>query len=1104
MTETFVRTIIAALLGVFCDAATGSLQAMETISLAGEWKLGLDPKDEGVGKQWFNAPLADPVKLPGSLGDSGYGGKDAATGTHRISRSWTPLYSYEGPAWYQKEIVIPGQWKGKRVKLFLERAHWWTQVWVDDKPAGPAQGDLSVPQVYDLTALLTPGQHRLSIRVDVRRSLNRVNSSHQFQLQGRWNGIIGRIELQATDPVWIESVQVYPDIAKRSARVRLTVGNATGKAESGQIELAATLSEPKQLAATRKVAFTAEGAQTVVETEIGPEMRLWDEFTPNLYDLKTTLTAGANHDQMTVSFGMREFKTRGRQFTINERPVFLRGRTDDAIFPLTAYPPMEKAEWKRLFKICKEWGLNHSRYHSWCPPEAAFQAADEVGFYLQPEPSLGGSPDPDDAVFVTEEVRRILDRYGNHPSFVMFSGGNEWLGREEWVKEWQQRDSRHLYTHASNGGGFKAASDFWVNVAVARSNWGRVGEHPGCLRGAYHDPLVGHINNTPPSTLTDYLPSLDGVGIPNPPKIDKPVVSHETGQYNAYPNFREMAKYTGAFRVRNFELFRESLEAHHMLDQADDFVRASGELQVILYREEIEAALRTPGFGGFQLLDIQDYPGQGTALCGILDPFMESKGYGNPEEFRHWCAPVVPLLRMKQYTWTTDDTFTAEAQVAHYGPEPFDAAVMKWSVENGEGRAVASGVLPAKRIAPGEVASIGRIELPLSKLAAPAQYTVSLVIENTPWRNQWKIWLYPQTLSAVGSDVLVIEQWGAPAEQALASGRKVLYLPKPSAMPHSVAGSFATDFWCYPMFKGFNPPGTLGILCDPKHPALASFPTEFHSNWQWWDLLKHSRSMILDELPDGFRPVVQIIDNLERNQKLGALFEAKVGPGRLMVCSIDLVSELDGRPAARQFRYSLLSYMESDRFNPATSLPASAIASLGKSTSQASGLELAEPVGTHRAALEVHCGAKLQGRSEPWRQELDEVAVKLPGFDYRLGDGCQSMHNFGVSFWQAPKLSLTLTCPKGWTGNLHLRLQDLGFRNRSGTLILNGRKLGELKAHEDGAWVVIPLTAQDTANGRVAVSAEAPPDADRPKPGQEKNLIATDLVLMPTGESDPG
>ena len=1082
--------------------AASCLQARETVSLAGEWSYCLDPKEEGTAKTWFNEPFTGVVRWPGSLSDNGIGKKGSGGG----SGGWDFAYWYpegwsrtdKGTAWYQKEVEIPASWKGKRITLFLERSRT-TRVWVDGQSAGPAQDFLSTPHLHDLTALLSPGKHRISVAVD---TLMRPNTGHQSWMQGRWNGVIGRIELQATDPVWVESVRVYPNVEKRTAKVRVTVGNATGQPQKGEVLLEASLAgdAKAKAVATGTAEFQAEGASAVCETELamGGNVRLWSEFAPDLYQVKASLKAGASRDSSVATFGMREFKAQGRQFTVNGKPIFLRGRTDNAMFPKTAYPPMDVAEWKRLYGIAKSWGLNHFRFHSWCPPEAAFQAADEMGIFLQPEGSCnGGTEDPEVLAYIAADAKRLIDIYGNHPSFVMFSSGNEIHGPQsvfqQRIPEWKAQDDRHLYTHSTNGGGRFPLSDFWVDVSVGPRDWRRPDlMRQGALRGSSIIPNWGYIDFDPPSTMKDYTQALDDAK----PKIDRPLITHEIGQYSSYPDFKEIPKYTGAVRLTNYEIFRKSLEEHHMLDQADDFLRASGELQVLLYREEIEADLRTPGLAGFQLLDLQDQQEQGTAVVGLLNALAESKGYGSPDEFREWCAPVVPLLRMKQYTWTTGETFAGDVQLAHYGPKALDAAVMKWSIQAQDGKIVASGTLPAQMVETGHVANLGHIEVPLANLPAPAVYTVTLSLDQTPIRNSWKIWLYPQTLPAEPSgEIVITEKWDASAEQALAAGKKVLYLPKPAAVPNSVEGAFITGFWSYAMFKDSNPAATLGILCDPKHPAFADFPTEFHSNWQWWDLNKRSRAVVIDAFPAGFRPLVQVIDNMIDNRKLGTLFEAKVGPGKLMVCSIDLVNDLDKRPVARQFRYSVLRYMAGMNFEPAQSLTLAEIAALGRSTSIADGIELAEPLGIHRAVLVVVSGASLSGKEKGWVQTADAVSTKKPEFDYSLNANCEVKNVNATTFWRSPRVELTFTSPKGWTGKLHIRVFDYNKKGRSAVVSLNGRKLGEIKEHKEGAWLVIPLTAEDTASGSVKLELVAP---------EKQDVVITDLVAMPTGANDPG
>lgn len=377
---------------------------------------------------------------------------------------------------------------------------------------------------------------------------------------------------------------------------------------------------------------------------------------------------------------------------------------------------------------------------------------------------------------------------------------------------------------------------------------------------------------------------------------------------------------------RNFEIFRDRLKQNGMLDQAGDFFRASGALAVLCYREDIEAALRTRGFGGFQLLDLQDFPGQGTALVGILDAFMESKGLIEPAKWRQFCCETVPLVRMSKYTWTVGETFNAKTQVAHFGSSDINNAVGVWILQNAKGNTLASGRLPAQNISQGTLASLGDINIPLKDVASPTKLKLTFAIEGTNFANSYNIWVYPDKADTSVGNVIISRKYDDATREALNIGKSVLLIPEANDLNNSLPGMFASDFWNYGMFKKLAEerkvpvaPGTLGILCDPYHPAFADFPTEFHSNWQWFNLLRNSRTMILDAMPAGYRPIVQVIDNCERAKKLGNIFEVKMGKGKLLVCSINLPAIQD-KPEARQLLHSLLRYMNSNRFEPKTTI----------------------------------------------------------------------------------------------------------------------------------------------------------------------------------------
>jgi hypothetical protein len=899
-------------------------------SLAGTWQFQLDPKDRGRQEKWFQQELPERCKLPGSTDENGFGTRNLRKPNYDyLSR----IVEYVGPAWYQREVEVPAAWQGQRITLFLERCHWETRVWVDGHPEG-MEDSLCVPHVYKnlfppgtVGAWLAPGKHRLTIRVDNSLKYDMGGAAHSTseQTQTNWNGIVGRIELQVGSPVWIDDFQVYPDVDKHVARVRLTIANAVGPAlpadktpgketagESGPTSSPSSAPE-KPIAGTVQLVVTKEAGggplaagkaefsltearkQVEVELPFSGEMPLWDEFSPALCRLDISLQATAGDrtvaDRHTTTFGMRRLGVaENKQFTLNGRRIHLRGTLECCIFPLTGYPPTDVESWLRILRIAKSYGLNHLRFHSWCPPEAAFVAADQMGFLFHVEaPQWVGNAGqvPDRDRFIEEEVRRILDTYGNHPSFGLFCLGNELSGDTSFLqkvlKDCKHRDSRHLYT-PSTAWSFGPEDEY--RVMVVRG-----------LRG--------------PGTDHDFRAEIA--------KQKVPVVSHEIGQWTVYPNLEEIKKYTGVLRPRNFELVRDDLARRGMIGQAADFTRATGLLMVLLYKEEIEVLLRTPNHAGFQLLDLHDFPGQGTALVGTLDPFWDSKGLITPEGFRRFCGPTVPLLRMKKRTYTTDEVFAAEAEIAHFGPAAIAGAAPVWTVKDQEGRQVAGGRWAPRDISTGALSPLGKIEMPLGRIAAPTKLTVTVAIQGTDFGNDWDIWVYPaNTDPAVGKDVLVARSWNEETIAALASGRKVLLLVPRARLAKSIPGSFTPVFWSPIWFR--NGAGTMSILCDPKHPALAQFPTEMHTNWQWYDLLQRSCSMILDDAPAGFRPIVQVIDNFSRNHRLGNLFEARVGEGRLVVSSIDLWSDLEKRPAARQLLHSILAYMDSDAFRPKQAL----------------------------------------------------------------------------------------------------------------------------------------------------------------------------------------
>jgi hypothetical protein len=887
-----------------------------TVDMSGTWGFALDRQDAGQTEAWYKKKdFTDTIRLPGSLQEQGYGDKPSAktvwkTGDNYKNLLDTPRFSeyihaedykspfwltpnrhYVGAAWYQRRICVPRDWQGKRITLTLERPHWETTVWIDQSRIGTQDG-LGIAHIYDLTSTIKPGQtQRLTIRIDNRIIVPVGDNAHSVsdQTQSSWNGIAGQINLDAGPLIWLENIKIVPDVKNRRIHITGELGNISGHSGKGTLTIQADNPLHQTAIQTTEVPWTQGGGKFDIIHEMGSGCLLWDEYQPNIYNLQLTF----NETSYKFPFGMREFSVDGTQFAINGRRVFLRGTLDCCIYPEHGYPPMDVAQWKRILGTARQWGLNHIRFHSWCPPEAAFEAADEMGFYFLPEAScwahFGDGTKVD--TWIYQEMDRMLAVYGNHPSFVMFTPTTEAFGenREAFlgklITHYRARDSQRMYT--------------------AGAGW------PSIPQNQYHIlmdvRLQNFVSKAAQQTTFDYSELVKKYGIP--------LLGHEVGQWCAYPDLHEDALYTGVLKAKYIAIFRDKLNKAGMAHLSEDFLWASGKFQVLLYRQEIETALRTPGFAGFDLLGLSDFPGQGTAPVGVLNALGQPKGYVTADEYRRFCNDVVPLARMDRLVFTNDQTLHAEIQLANYSAKNMDNVICLWTLRKSNGRILKSGELKIDCAKTGGLSSLGTVDVPLVSIQKAQKLSLEVRVSGTAYANDWDIWVYPRTLPACSHDSVRILRDPAKAWNALEEGKNVLLLADAKDISGDTVGTFQPILWnriTFPEQKVH----TTGILCDPEHPALADFPTDCHSSWQWQDLLDDAKPIILNTLPSNLWPIVQPIDDWNNPRKLAVLFEVKADGGKLMICSMDLHEQLEHRPVARQLRESLLNYMESTAFNP--------------------------------------------------------------------------------------------------------------------------------------------------------------------------------------------
>lgn len=877
------------------------------VDLSGQWTVKLDSTNVGINEHWAGNLYETTINLPGTTDDAGLGYKDTLKPELRKPQltHLTRKYKYVGPVWYSREISVPKSWSGKKVKLNMERVIWSTNVWIDSVKVEGQQESLTTPHYYDLTEYVTPGKkHILTVRVD-NSYLHDIsvadNLAHAYtdHTQIKWNGIIGDISLESCDMIGIDNMQVFPDVDKQTVKVLVCLDNSLDMPLDTKLNLSVYDSKGNPVASMSDNIVVENGKGQVEYNCHMDSVSLWSEHNPELYKMKAEIVSGNMSDNEEVSFGMRKLENVGSQMMLNGKPLFLRGTLECCIFPLTGTPPMDKEGWKKVFTAAKEYGLNHLRFHSWCPPTAAFEVADEMGFYLQvelPVWSTNLGTDPGAVKFLHNESERIIREYGNHPSFCLWSLGNELEGDFEMLTnlmlDLKKKDSRHLYTTTSftfqkgHGAWPEANDDFFV------TQW----TNKGWVRGQ------GVFNQYPPSFNNDYVSAIEGMTVP--------LITHEIGQYSVYPDMTEISKYTGVLKPLNFIAVKNDLEKKGLLDKAADYTLASGKLAAILYKEEIERALKTEGISGFQLLDLHDFPGQGTALVGLLNAFWESKGIISGKDFREFCSPVVPLLRFPKAVYTNIESFVADIELCNYGNEDLTDKTLNWSV-NVDGKVIAGESIKVRNAVIGYNDSLGIINCPLDKIDSAKKLEVVLEIEGTEYRNRWNIWVYPQNVGIEYGDVVYTRNFEE-AEKLLSEGRTVLFNPDWKQIK-GIEGKFVPVFWSPVHFP--KQAGTMGVLCNPSHKALEMFPTDMHTDWQWWDLNINSTTLVVDSLKGG-NAIVEMIDNFANNRRLASLIEGKVGNGKIMIAMFDLNTDMENRPVARQMLASILKYMNGKDFNP--------------------------------------------------------------------------------------------------------------------------------------------------------------------------------------------
>ena len=822
------------------------------VDLSGVWKV--------TGKD-----LSGEVRLPGTLAD------------HRLGRRWlakdyeeasdpeqatamTREYQYLGKAVYSRTFDVD---EDGEYELFIERVIWATEPTVDGRTC-PEIDVLGAPHVHRL-GRLAKGTHRLEVAVDNAKRYGFSGSSHAYgaSMQSVWHGMLGKIAVRKVNP--LDGIRV----------------KAAGDGKLYLSKIPEGLSPTVEIEGLEVSGVERTGGSAVYSFTRAPE--LWSDCSPRLYRLR--LSDGVRMRELTVGF--RTFVAgKGRHhIELNGRKIFTRCNVENCNFARTGSPWMTKEEWTTMIRTLRdEDGINAIRFHTWCPPECAFEAADELGVFLQPECGIWsdgwmgegvdhvgyGKPVDD---FARREFKAISDAYGAHPSFLSLSIGNE-LGKSEWTEanrmsgEMKAYDDRFLHY-------FCSAREIMDNDEM----------------------VLTHRDFKRQVTIRERLfPKTDWDYEADYAAMDRPTVAHEIGQWPVYPDFDKLiADCDGVIRPYNFERFRAVAVKENALRFLKEYEDASAALNRLIYKEEVESFLRTPSCAGLQLLNIQDYTGQAEALVGWRDPFYELK-----RPFRDWPAfntiwgEKNHLARFSKYEWTVGETLTAKLVYRNLSGAALPAGTeMPWSCAGRSGT-----IRTVRVIEPCEVAEVGVVSIPLDASMTASKQTLVF------GTNRWSFWVYPvEEACAFPADVVVTKDF-AEMKAALADGKTVLYRGVSRACGRA---NFKPVYWSTGWFMSKDViKDHLGTWFEVKNPIFDGFVTEFFTDWQWYELAEGQVIHGLTGLPEPFRPAALSVNDFHSSKFASPLFELGVGKGRLVVCGYDLDK---ANPSAKRLRAAIAGHL---------------------------------------------------------------------------------------------------------------------------------------------------------------------------------------------------
>lgn len=881
------------------------------VDLNGKWEFRLDPESRGESAGWSSGRerFDDTILVPGAWQAQGYG-----------KPSGVLRHDYSGKAWYRRDVTVPADWKGRSVMLraggVLRRA----VVFVNGQRAGEHDG-FSTPFTLDVTKHVRPGASNALVFL-VENPANPIGDSPDKQKAteptgminyiGNWGGIYGNVELEATSPAWIDDVAIIPDLLKQQARFKVVVKSA----ESGAPHTARVDVEVEGFRSSADVMVQPGGAATAEIAVNMPGARLWSPEAPYLYTARIRLlSAGAERDEVTERFGMREVTTRGSQLLLNGKPLYLRGFGDDNIEVITGVPPASKEVYLERLRLARSFGFNGVRFHSMTPVREYFEAADEVGLLIMAElPAAYTMYVLPHKEFLRKELERILRVHRNHPSFLSLAFGNEfnlgWLASDEKRKEF-----------------LDTVADFYQ---LAKSI----------------DPNRLILSND------GYLMRpTDMVSTFRDPPGDVPAVRHEFGEYYcSLPDLSLIDRFSGVIVPEWLQTKKAWVEKAGLAPDYPMLLRNSQRLQHVGRKYQIERARRNQQFTGYHHWLIVDYPG-GTGEGdsweeGWFDYFWRPKGI-QPEDGRELNSAVLMMTDpgIDDRTMWSDSQKRVQVYVSNYGGQDISDGVLEWKLLS-EGRPIGSGTLSEIRTPQGSVQEAGEMMIGPANIdrARKLELVVELKAGGASFTNRWNFWAFPrpEKLTRTDSPVISAVRW-AGLNRMYPLIRPWQGEPDPSSLLiTSTFDSQARQFldrggrvWLLAGREQFERNGDATLLPASggaqgtilrDHPALEGFPHDGFCDLQFFNLLEGAWNFPLDRWPKPLAPIAggvrttsSFLSKHKDLSKTGYIFEVKAGKGRLLVTTLRLREHLDDAyPEAVYLFDRLLRYASGSAFQPDT------------------------------------------------------------------------------------------------------------------------------------------------------------------------------------------